>query len=88
MPTICMFQGILIRMYWLDTDRHKAPHFHAYYQDDEAVFSLDGEIISGSFPRKQSAYVKAWALLHEDELRANWQLAVNGENVFRIDPLR
>ena len=88
MPTICMFQGILIRMYWCDTDRHKTPHFHAYYQDDEAVFSLDGEIISGSFPRKQSAYVKAWALLHEDELRANWQLAVNGENVFRIDPLR
>ena len=87
MPTICMFQGILIRMYWRDTDRHKAPHFHAYYQDDEAVFTLDGEIISGSFPRKQSVYVKAWALLHEDELRANWQLAVNGENVFRIEPL-
>ena len=47
MPTICMFQGILIRMYWRDTDRHKMPHFHAYYQDDEAVFTLDGEIVSG-----------------------------------------
>ena len=42
MPTISMFYGILIRMYWQDNDRHKAPHFHAYYGDNEAVFTFDG----------------------------------------------
>ena len=87
MPTISMFQGILIRMYWRDTDRHKLPHFHAYYGDKEAVFNLEGELISGSFPKKQTAYVKAWALLHADDLAANWSLAMNGEETFRIDPL-
>ena len=57
MPTISMFQGILIRMYWNDTDRHKMPHFHAYYGESEAVFSLTGEILSGIFPHKQAAFV-------------------------------
>ncbi len=31
MPTISMFYGILIRMFFQDTDRHKLPHFHAEY---------------------------------------------------------
>ena len=61
---------------------------HAYYGDYEAVFALDGEIIAGDFPPRQTAFVKAWALLHEEDLKANWQLAVNGEETFRIEPLR
>ena len=88
MPTISLFLGILIKMNWRDLGKHNMPHFHAYYGDDEAVFALNGEILSGEFPRKQSAYVKAWALMHEEDLLANWKLAVNGEETFRIDPLR
>jgi len=75
-------------MNWRDLGKHKTPHFHAYYGDYEAVFSLNGEILSGAFPPRQGVYVKAWALLHEDDLLANWKLAVNGEETFRIDPLR
>ena len=33
-------------------------------------------------------FIKAWALLHEEELNADWKLAVNGEEIFRIDPLK
>ena len=88
MPTISMFLGILIKMNWKDTGQHNTPHFHAYYGDYEAVFGLDGEIITGKFPNKQGAFVKAWTLLHEDELYADWKLAVNGEVTFRIEPLR
>ena len=88
MPTISLFFGIIIRMYWRDNDRHKLPHMHAYYNEYEAVFTLDGEILSGNFPAKQVALVKAWALLHEEDLKANWQLTLNGEETFRIDPLR
>lgn len=88
MPTISMFFGILIKMNWKDMGQHNSPHFHAYYGDFEAVFGLTGEIISGKFPAKQSAYVKAWSLIHEEELIANWKLAVNGEETFRIEPLR
>ena len=88
MPTISMFLGILIKMNWRDFGKHHQPHFHAYYGDDEAVFTLDGELISGAFPKKQAAFVKAWALMHEDELKADWKLAADGEETFRIDPLR
>lgn len=57
MPTLSMFFGILIKMNWKDAGQHNAPHFHAFYGDFEAVFGLDGEIITGNFPHKQSAYV-------------------------------
>jgi hypothetical protein len=83
-----MFLGILIKMNWKDTGQHSLPHFHAFYGEFEAVFGLNGEIISGKFPVKQSVFVKAWALLHEEELSADWKLAVNGEEIFRIDPLK
>ena len=70
-------------MFWHDNDKHKMPHMHAYYSEYD-----DGEIISGTFPKRQAALVKAWALLHEEDLNANWKLALNGEETFRIDPLR
>jgi hypothetical protein len=88
MPTIAMFYGILIKLNWKDTGKHNKPHFHAFYGEHEAVFGFDGEIIAGTFPARQAAFVKAWALLHEDELAADWVLAVNGEEVFRIEPLK
>lgn len=67
---------------------YKQPHFHAFYGDEEAVFSLEGDIMAGEFPKRQAAFVKAWALMHEDDLKANWRLALNGEETFHIDPLR
>jgi hypothetical protein len=32
--------------------------------------------------------VQAWMEIHREELVANWELARQGENVFRIDPLK
>jgi hypothetical protein len=32
--------------------------------------------------------VEAWIELHQDELMANWQLAVTGQRVFPIEPLK
>ncbi len=88
MPTISMFYGIIIKMNWRDSGQHNAPHFHAFYGEYEASFSLDGELLAGSFPKRQAAFIRAWALLHEDDLLANWKLASNGETTFRITPLR
>lgn len=85
MPTISMFFGIIIRMYWED---HMPPHFHAYYQDDSAVFDLDGNLLEGSLPKRQTRFITAWTEIHREELEANWELASNKEDVFKIDPLR
>lgn len=88
MPTISMFYGILIKMNWKDKGQHNLPHFHAYYGEYEASFDFNGELLAGEFPIRQSAFVKAWSLLHQDELTANWKLALEGEQTFRINPLQ
>jgi len=67
---------------------HNPPHFHAYYNEYKASFSLDSiDIIDGELPRKQKRLVQAWAELHIDELKADWTLAMSGEPVFKIEPL-
>ena len=40
MPTISMFYGVLVSMYFMDTSEHHMPHIHVYYQDFEAVFAI------------------------------------------------
>ena len=70
-------------------DNHKSPHIHVEYQDSTAVLKIpDGELLSGDFPPKKLRMVQAWIAIHEEELMADWTLAVRGEPVFKIDPLR
>ena len=69
-------------------DDHKPPHFHAKYQDYEAVFDFDGELLEGAMPGKQLKLISAWAVLHSQELAANWTLAKDRQPLYRIDPLR
>ena len=86
MPTICMFRGIKIYINWRE---HQPPHFHAKYGGDEVIVSIqDAEVIAGSFPSKQLKLLLAWAILHQDELMDNWNLAANKEDLFAIDPLK
>ena len=84
MPTISMFYGIIIRMYY---DDHNPPHFHAFYGDYKAIFNFDGEIIEGTMPSNKKKLIIAWTLIHKDELKANWQLAKNSEIPYNINPL-
>ena len=89
MPTISMFFGIVIYMYFFDDTPHKQPHIHARYQGAEAAFSLpDGEILAGSLPTGKTRMVQAWIEIHHEALLADWELVVNGERPFPIDPLR
>lgn len=46
------------------------------------------EMLQGELPLRQVRLVQAWAELHQDELRANWQLAMNGEEPCKIQPLQ
>lgn len=88
MPTLSMFFGILIRMYYAPKE-HNPPHIHAVYQGDEAVLRIsDGEITQGAIPGKQIKLVQAWIEIHRDELIADWELCQNGEKPFPIEPLK
>jgi hypothetical protein len=88
MPTIAMFFGIIVRMFYKDNQQHHLPHIHAEFQGDVAVFAIaDGSILDGSIPTPKRKLVEAWIEIHRDELLADWQLAVEGSTVFKIKGL-
>ena len=83
-----MFYGIIVRMYYAPGE-HNPPHFHAYYGEHRVSVSIQAcEIIDGDIPPKQRKLVLAWAELHQEELMADWNLVMNGEEPFKIAPLR
>ena len=89
MPIISMFYGIIVRMYYADNQQHHVPHIHAEYGGNHAVFSIeDGELLAGKFPKNKTRLVHAWIEIHREDLDADWKLAVNSEEVFKIDPLK
>ena len=48
MPTISIFFGIVVQMYWRD---HPPAHIHVFYQGFEALVAIEtGEIIGGALP--------------------------------------
>jgi len=88
MPVIAMFYGIIVSMYYLDNRKHHTPHIHVQYQGSESVIAIpSGEILEGSIPGSKMKLVLAWVEIHQDELLADWQLAIQGETIFKIKPL-
>jgi hypothetical protein len=88
-PELSRFFGIIIRMFAELGTQHHVPHFHAYYQDEVGIFSVDPvEIIAGSLPRRQRRLVEAWAELHQTELLADWNTLQEGRPPRPIEPLK
>lgn len=89
MPELSRFYGIIIRMYSEPSERHHVAHFHAYYGEHVAVFSITPvALITGFIPQRQQRLVEAWAELHEEELLLNWQLLQQGRKPSQIQPLQ
>ena len=89
MPELSRFFGIVIRMFSEAGGSHHIAHFHAYCQDDAAVFSVcPVDLIAGSLPQRQRRLVEAWAELHQVELLADWNLLQMGLAATPIEPLK
>ncbi|MBP6635058.1 MAG: DUF4160 domain-containing protein [Paludibacter sp.] len=88
MPTISMFFGIIIRMYYAPKE-HNPAHIHVYYNEYTATINiLSMEIMEGDIPVRQLRLVLAWMEIHQEELLANWTLCQNGEKPFAIESLK
>ena len=72
MPELCRFYGVVVTM---------------FFGTDSASFSLEGDLLAGSLPPKQTKLVVAWAALRRQELEENWYLAQSRGACFRIEPL-
>jgi hypothetical protein len=85
MPRISHFYGIAIYMYWAD---HQPPHFHAHYGPDQAEIRIDPVgLLRGRLPPRILAMVVEWAVLHRDELLADWTLAQSNAGLNEIEGL-
>ena len=77
------------RMYAEPGAPHHHPHFHAYYQNQTAIYNIDSfELLGGELPVKQRRLVEAWAELHQGELMENWKRLQIGQLPFKVAPLR
>lgn len=86
MPTISVFYGILIQMFW---NEHAPPHFHALYGEHEALIDLrDLSVMRGSLPRRAMNLVTEWATDHRDDLMEDWNLCRQLQPPKPIAPLK
>ncbi len=85
MPEISRFFGIIIRMFY---DEHNPPHFHVEFQGNKAVFDVEGNLLKGNLGSKTARkLVREWVDLHSNEIVLNWDLAMGGKELKKIDPL-
>jgi len=84
MPVLSRFYGIIIRMYFQQSE-HNPPHIHALYGDDMAAIEIKtGEIIEGELPPKALNMVREWISLHEKDLLQIWET----QEFSKLEPLK
>jgi hypothetical protein len=86
MPTISVFFGLVIQMFWRE---HAPPHFHAIYAEHEAEIDIRTlEVLRGHLPRRALALVLEWAAEHRTELMEDWDLCQAKQLPKKIAPLQ
>ena len=60
----------------------------AKYNYSEALYSFDAERVSGKFPKKQEALVRAWIFMREEEIRAALHVWNEDNEILKIDGLK
>lgn len=86
MPIVSSFYGIMIYFYFRE---HNPPHFHAKYNEHEALILIESlGVHEGFLPGKALALVVEWASNHKEELQRDWDLAREGKQPEKIEPLK
>lgn len=72
MPVLSKFYGIIIRMYFQQSE-HNPPHIHAIYGEHVAAIDFQKKtIIEGELPTKALELVLEWIDIHQKELKHIW----------------
>lgn len=73
MPVISRFYGMIIKMYFQQSE-HNPPHFHCLYGEYVGVFEINSlEMMEGDLPEKAQKLVKEWAGKHQEQLLEIWE---------------
>lgn len=72
MPIIAQFYGIIIKMYFSQSE-HGVPHFHALYGEHNGVFDIQTlEMLEGDLPIRAQRLIREWSAHHQNELLEMW----------------
>ena len=83
MPVLSRFYGIIIRMYFQQSE-HNPPHIHAFYGEYVAAVTIkNGSVLEGNLPAKALTMVQEWIELHRGELMEMW----NSQEFRTLPPL-
>ena len=83
MPTLCMFFGIVVKMYAESGTQHNLPHIHAEYQGAKVVVDLDGNVIEGKFPGSKMRLLLAWIEIHQRRTNGKLGTVVQWRRIFQ-----
>ena len=73
MPIITRFDGLVIKMYFSQSE-HDPPHIHVQYAEYSAVVDIKtGNILEGRLPKTQTKKIKEWINNNKDELLEMWE---------------
>ena len=83
MPILSNFYGILIKMYFQQSE-HNPPHIHAIYGEYMGAIDIKtGKLLEGDLPSRALKLVREWLRIHRLELINIW----NTQNFKKIPPL-
>lgn len=83
LPVLSKFYGIIIRMYFQQSE-HNPPHIHAIYSEDVAAIDIQTcEVLEGYLPPKALDMVKEWISIHREDLIQIW----NSQEFKKLSPL-
>lgn len=72
MPVIARFYGMIIKMYFQQSE-HSPPHIHAVYGEYMGAVDIRTlDMLEGDLPSKALTLVQEWTKLHQTELLAMW----------------
>ena len=72
MPVIARFYGIVIKMYFSQSE-HGIPHFHAVYGEFNGVFNIETlDLIEGDLPVRAQRLIREWASQYQGEMLEMW----------------
>ena len=72
MPAISNFYGIVIKIYFRQSE-HNPPHIHALYGEYMSEINIaTGKVLEGDLPNKALKLVLEWLDLHRGELMKIW----------------
>ena len=84
MPVLSNFYGIIIKMYFQQSE-HNPPHIHAIYGENVGTIDINsGEMLEGDLPIRALNLTQEWVKKNKKELLEIW----NTQEFKKIKPLK